>query len=53
MLVLLLLAMLEFRGYWGLLSIPAGLNGDNVLRLVLGLTSLFIGGGLLSGATAE
>ena len=52
-LVLLLLAVLGFLGYWGLLSIPAGINGDNLLHLVLAFTALFIGGGLLSGATAE
>jgi Domain of unknown function (DUF4383) len=51
--VLLLLAVLGFLGYWGLLSIPAGINGDNLLHLVLALTGLFIGGGLLSRGASE
>jgi hypothetical protein len=51
--VLLILAVLGFLGYWGLLSIPAGINGDNILHLILAFTSLFIGGGLLSGGASE
>jgi hypothetical protein len=51
--VLLLLAVLGFLGYWGLLSIPAGINGDNLLHLVLAITGLVIGGGLLSGGASE
>jgi hypothetical protein len=51
--VLLILAVLGFLGYWGLLSIPAGINGDNLLHLVLAFTGLFIGGGLLSGGASE
>jgi hypothetical protein len=35
-------------GYWSLLSIPAGVNGDNILDLAIALASLIIGGGLLS-----
>lgn len=51
--ILLIFAVLGFMGYWGLLSIPAGINGDNLLDLVLGFTSLFIGGGLVSAAASE
>jgi hypothetical protein len=46
--VLLLLAVLGFLGYWNLLSIPAGINGDNLLHLVVALATLIVGGGLLS-----
>jgi hypothetical protein len=46
---LLLVAVLGFFGYWSLLSIPSGLNGDNILDLLVGLASLIVGGGLLSG----
>jgi hypothetical protein len=46
--VLLLVAVLGFLGYWSLLSIPPGLNGDNLLHLVVALATLIIGGGLLS-----
>jgi Domain of unknown function (DUF4383) len=45
---LLLVAVLGFLGYWSLLSIPAGINGDNILDLAVALASLIIGGGLLS-----
>lgn len=48
--VLLIVAVLGFMGYWGLLSIPAGINGDNLLDLVLAFTTLIIGGGALSGS---
>ena len=46
--VLLILAVLGFLGYWNLLSIPAGINGDNLLHLVVALATLIVGGGLLS-----
>jgi uncharacterized protein DUF4383 len=45
---LVLVAVLGFLGYMSLLSIPAGVNGDNLLHLVVGLVSLIVGGGLLS-----
>lgn len=48
--VLLIVAVLGFMGYWGLLSISAGINGDNLLDLVLAFTTLIIGGGALSGS---
>lgn len=38
--VLLILAVLGFLGYWHLLSIPAGVNGDNVLHLVAAIATL-------------
>ena len=47
--VLLIVAVLGFLGYWHLLSIPAGINGDNLFHLVLAVATLLIGGGLLSG----
>jgi hypothetical protein len=47
--VLLLVAVLGFMGYWALLSIPAGVNGDNILDLAVALATLIVGGGLLSG----
>ncbi|MCA1834921.1 MAG: DUF4383 domain-containing protein [Actinobacteria bacterium] len=46
--VLLLVAVLGFLGYWNLLSIPAGINVNNIFHLVLALATLLIGGGLLS-----
>jgi hypothetical protein len=46
---LIILALLGFLGYWHLLSIPAGINGDNLLHLVVAVATLFIGGGLFSG----
>ncbi len=45
---LVLVAVLGL-GYWSLLPIPAGVNGDNILVLVVGLVSAIVGGGLLSG----
>ena len=45
---LLLVAVLGFLGYWSLLSIPPGVNGDNILDLAVALASLIVGGGLLS-----
>lgn len=45
---LLLVAVLGFLGYMSLLSIPAGINGDNLLHLAVALASLIVGGGLLS-----
>jgi hypothetical protein len=47
--VLVLVAVLGFLGYLSLLSIPPGINGDNLLHLVVGLATLIVGGGLLSG----
>ncbi len=46
--VLLLVAVLGFFGYWSLLSIPPGINGDNLLHLAVALASLIVGGGLLT-----
>ena len=46
---LVLVAILGYLGYMSLLSIPAGINGDNILHLVVGLVSVIVGGGLLSG----
>ena len=46
---LLLVAVLGFLGYLSLLSIPAGINGDNLLHLAVALASVIVGGGLLSG----
>jgi hypothetical protein len=46
--VLLILAVLGFLGYWHLLSIPVGINGDNLLHLVVAVATLLIGGGLFS-----
>jgi PadR family transcriptional regulator, regulatory protein PadR len=46
---LLLVAVLGFLGYMSLLSIPAGINGDNLLHLAVALASVIVGGGLLSG----
>jgi uncharacterized membrane protein (UPF0136 family) len=46
---LVLVAVLGYLGYMSLLSIPAGVNGDNILHLVVGLVSVIVGGGLLSG----
>lgn len=45
---LLIVTVLGFLGYWSLLSIPAGVNGDNILDLAVALASLIVGGGLLS-----
>ncbi len=45
---MLIVTVLGFMGYWSLLSIPAGVNGDNILDLAIALASLIIGGGLLS-----
>ena len=47
--VLLLVTIWGFLGYMSLLSIPPGINGDNLLHLVVALVSLIVGGGLLSG----
>jgi D-alanyl-lipoteichoic acid acyltransferase DltB (MBOAT superfamily) len=49
--VLVLVAVLGFLGYLSLLSIPSGINGDNLLHLAVGLASLIVGGGLLSAGT--
>jgi Domain of unknown function (DUF4383) len=45
---LLLVTVLGYLGYWSLLSIPPGVNGDNILDLAVALASLIVGGGLLS-----
>jgi hypothetical protein len=45
---LVLVAVLGFLGYWSLLSIPAGVNADNILHLVVALATLIFGSGLLS-----
>jgi Domain of unknown function (DUF4383) len=45
---LLLVAVLGFLGYMSLLSIPPGINGDNLLHLVVALVTLIVGSGLLS-----
>ena len=47
---LVLVALLGYLGYMSLLSIPPGINGDNILHLVVGLASVIVGGGLLSGS---
>jgi Domain of unknown function (DUF4383) len=49
--VLLLVAVLGYLGYLSLLSIPAGINGDNILHLAVALASVIVGGGLLSGSS--
>jgi uncharacterized protein DUF4383 len=46
---LLLVAVLGYLGYWSLLSIPPGVNPDNILHLVVALATLIIGSGLLGG----
>ncbi|HEX6404844.1 MAG TPA: DUF4383 domain-containing protein [Pseudonocardiaceae bacterium] len=46
--VLLLVAVMGFLGYWHLLSIPGGINGDNLLHLVVAVATLLIGGGVFS-----
>jgi hypothetical protein len=48
---LLIVAVLGFMGYWSLLSIPAGINGDNLLHLVVAVVTLIVGGGALSGGS--
>jgi hypothetical protein len=48
---LLLVAVLGFLGYWSLLSIPPGINGDNILDLAVALASVIVGGGLLSAGS--
>ncbi|MCU1611549.1 MAG: hypothetical protein JWM45_3465 [Pseudonocardiales bacterium] len=50
---LLLVAVLGFLGYWSLLSIPPGLNGDNLLDLAVALATVIVGGGLLSGSSGR
>jgi D-alanyl-lipoteichoic acid acyltransferase DltB (MBOAT superfamily) len=51
--VLLLVAVLGYLGYWSLLSIPAGVNGDNILHLAVALASLIVGSGLLSAGSRQ
>lgn len=50
---LLIVTVLGFMGYWSLLAIPAGVNGDNILDLAIALASLIIGGGLLSAGDQQ
>ncbi len=50
---LLLVAVMGFMGYWSLLSIPAGVNGDNLLDLAVAIATLIVGGGLLSGSAGR
>ncbi|MGA8518690.1 MAG: DUF4383 domain-containing protein [Pseudonocardiaceae bacterium] len=49
----LLVAVLGFLGYWSLLSIPAGVNGDNILDFAVALATLVVGGGLLSAGNRQ
>jgi hypothetical protein len=42
--------VLGFLGYWGLLSISAGINGNNLLNLAVAIVSLFVGFGVLDGS---
>lgn len=49
----LLVAVMGFMGYWILLSIPAGINADNILDLVVAVASLIVGGGVLSAGARE
>jgi Domain of unknown function (DUF4383) len=46
--LLVVVGILGFLGYWSLMSIPPGINGDNLLHLAVALASLIVGGGLLS-----
>jgi hypothetical protein len=48
--VFLILTVLGFLGYWGLLSISAGINGNNLLNLAVAIVSLFVGFGVLDGS---
>ncbi|MGH3781125.1 MAG: hypothetical protein ACRDRO_11000 [Pseudonocardiaceae bacterium] len=50
---LLIVAVLGFLGYWSLLSIPPGVNGDNILDLAVALATLIVGGGLLSAGSRQ
>jgi hypothetical protein len=52
-LVFLILAVLGFLGYWGLLSISAGINGNNILNLLVAFVSLLVGGGAVSRGSQE
>jgi Domain of unknown function (DUF4383) len=48
-----LATVLGFMGYFSLLSIPAGANGDNFLHLVTALATLIFGSGLLSAMNRQ
>jgi hypothetical protein len=48
---LLLVTVLGFLDYWSLLSIPPGINGDNILDLAVAVATLIVGGGLLSAGS--
>ncbi len=50
---LLLVGVMGFLGYWALLSIPAGLNGDNILDVAVAIATLIVGGGLLSRGSSQ
>jgi hypothetical protein len=48
---LLLVTVLGFLDYWSLLSIPPGINGDNILDLAVAVATLIVGGGLLNAGS--
>jgi hypothetical protein len=48
--IFLILTVLGFLGYWGLLSISPGINGNNLLNLAVAIVSLFVGSGALDGS---
>jgi hypothetical protein len=50
---LLLVAVLGFLGYWSLLSVPPGINGDNIVDLAVAIVTLIVGGGLLSAGSRQ
>jgi hypothetical protein len=51
--VFLILTVLGFMGYWHLLSISAGINGNNILNLAVAVVSLFVGSGALSAGSQQ
>jgi hypothetical protein len=51
--IFLILTVLGFLGYWGLLSISAGLNGNNILNLLVAVVPLLVGSGAVSGGSQE
>ena len=51
--IFLILAVLGFMGYWHLLSISGGINGNNILNLLVGVVNLLVGGGAVSGRSQE
>ena len=48
--IFLILTLLGFMGYWVLLSISAGINGNNLLNLAVAVVSLLVGFGALDGS---